>query len=453
VFSLLAAHLVRRARPGGSFRIGIALLAAAFFALHPMRVESVAWATERRDVLGSCFFLLAVFCHLRWNETGQRRWYGAGLGVFVLCLLSKALVVLPAVLLILDAYLPRRGADRQGWAFWRRSLLEKTPFFALAAAFSALALRAQAHSGALVSMADHGVLARAAQAGYGLVFYVRATWFTLSWYPLYERPVPLDPLAPAFALSLVAACALTAVLVGLRRRLPSLLAVWACYVVLLLPVLGISQSGVQLVADRYSYLAGLGPALLVAVLIGRLWASSSALLSRATCAVATAVVLIGWTGLSRRQLGVWRNDETLWRHVLTGGPSALAHHNLGNLLAQRGDLVAAVSELTEALRVAPSYPRPWSTLKPILEQTGGRLEKPQLDDLVPVLERALVHHQGSEIAHYTLGLALTQARDDRAAVRCFERALILAPGHQGATWARSMAKERLRGPEPDPRTR
>jgi protein O-mannosyl-transferase len=447
--ALLAAELFRRSRGNGrrseDLALGVlAALAAALFALHPMRVESVAWATERRDVLSACCFLLCLLFYLKRFSAARpraaRAWYAASLAAFLLGLLAKAQVALPGVLLVLDAWPLRRFASR---ASARRALAEKLPYFALSAAAAAVALRAQASAGALVSTAEHGPFARLAQAAYGLVFYLRAT-FARAWYPLYERPVPLDPGEPRFLLSMLAAALGIALLLALRRRFPSVFAAAAAYLVLLAPVLGTAQSGVQLVADRYSYLANVGWAIATAAGIGVWWRRARMSTSRAGRAAWAALVLgvlALWTGQTRAQTRVWRDDETLWRHVLRGGPSALAENNLAHLLLQRGETAPAVEHLRRSLAVVPSYARPWPTLKTLL--ATGAVEPAAARELVPVLRRSIPYQERSAGAHLTLGLALARAGLDREALAELDRALALAPGDPEMVFQRKVIEERL----------
>src|SRR5881628_897872 len=271
VFFFVVRWLLTRALPSPSER-GYALavsagVAALVFAIHPLRVESVAWVTERRDVLSGLFYLVAILLYLRACEgmARGRGWYWLSVAVFVCALLSKSMVVnLPVVLLILDVYPLRRLGGAVGW--WsepaQRVYVEKIPFVLLAAAASAIAVMAQSSVHAAASLAQLSVPGRLAISAYGVSFYLWKMVVPLNLSPLYERPLTLDPSAMPFVLSYGLVLALTAIVLALRRRAPGLLAVWFAYVVVLLPVLGIFQSGPQIAADRYTYLAGLGWALL-----------------------------------------------------------------------------------------------------------------------------------------------------------------------------------------------
>src|SRR6266568_753690 len=188
--------------------------AALVFAIHPLRVESVAWATERRDVLSGLFYLLTILLYLRACERRARGrgWYWLSVAVFGCALLSKSMVVnLPVVLLILDVYPLRRLGGALGW--WsepaRRVYVEKIPFVLLAAAASAIAVMAQSSVHAAASLAQLSVPGRLAVSAYGLSFYLWKMVVPVNLSPLYELRPPLNPGATPFLLSYGVVVALT----------------------------------------------------------------------------------------------------------------------------------------------------------------------------------------------------------------------------------------------------
>lgn len=221
-----ARRLIAAALPGtssGALALGSAV-AALLFAVHPLRVESVAWATERRDVLCGLFYLLTVLAYLRYCASASRRWYRLSLAFLAAALLSKAMAVtLPVVLLLLDGYPLRRRA-------WR----EKLPFFALSLAAGAVALVAQRVAGATSTVAFLGPLERVAIACYSLAFYLWKTLVPRHLSPIYELPARVDAFAPSYVASALAVLALSALAIALRRRWPAFTVVWASYVVTVL---------------------------------------------------------------------------------------------------------------------------------------------------------------------------------------------------------------------------
>jgi hypothetical protein len=363
VFYFVALRILGWARPapgnGGHQRLaGAAVCAALLFALHPLRVESVAWATERRDVLSGLFYLVAILLYFRACERGERGergrgWYWGAVGVFACALLSKSMAVsLPVVLLILDVYPLRRLGGFTGW--WgdpaRPVYLEKIPFMVLAVAASAAAFLAIAPLRNMASLDHLNLLGRLAVSAYGLSFYLWKTIAPFDLLPLYAFP-KVNPTAPPFLLSYGVVLALTALGWILRRRVPGLPAVWVAYVVTLLPVLGIFQNGPQIAADRYTYLAGLGWALLA----GAGLAAFRQPLAFLAPALAVAV-LVGLGALTWAQTRVWRDSETLWSHAVAIDPnSPIAQSNLGVVRARQGRLAEAIEHYRNALAVEPNH--------------------------------------------------------------------------------------------------
>ena len=336
----------------GALRAGAAV-AALIFAVHPLRVESVAWITERRDVLCGVFFLLAVLCYLRALDSGaRRRWYWLAVALAALALASKAMAVtLPAVLLLLDVYpLGRFGPGR--WL--RRDVwLEKLPFALLSAAAAILAIVAQRSVGTLSDLRDVGIAERLGLAAYGLVFYVWKTLVPTGLAPLYETPYDGATLTPWFAASAVIVAAGAVALVRVRRRWPGVTAAGAAFVVLLLPVLGLLHFGLHIVADRNTYFAGLVLALLAGAAVLRvLHGVQSPMAARATGAAALVVIVLLGV-LTWRQSGVWRDSRTLWTHAVAVSPSSVAHAKLGVLLDAEGRTEEAIGHFREAVRLRP----------------------------------------------------------------------------------------------------
>src|SRR6059036_79209 len=318
VFFFVVRRILTLALPSPSERGHALAVAAGFaalvFAIHPLRVESVAWVTERRDVLSGLFYLSAILMYLRACERGARGrgWYWAAVGLFAGALLSKSMVVnLPFVLLILDVYPLRRLGGFVGW--WsepaRRIYVEKIPFVLLAAAASAVAVMAQLSKGAMISVAHLSALGRLAVSAYGLSFYLWKMVVPLNLSPLYMRPPTVDPEAPPFILSYALVLAITAIVLALRRPVPGLPAAWVAYVVVLLPVLGILKSGPQIAADRYTYLAGLGGAILAGAGLLSCWRTKRFLIPG--CAVC---VVVGLGVLTWDQVQVWHDSGKLWTH-------------------------------------------------------------------------------------------------------------------------------------------
>ena len=331
-------------------------VAAAFgalcFAVHPLRVESVVWLTERRDVLSCLFLLTTLLAYLHRAGGGAFAWTLVSLGCFLLSLCSKAWgITLPAVLLLLDAYPLRRL--RPGSL--RRLALEKAPYVVISAVFAALAVWAQSSIEAMRSWSDHGLLQRCAQAAYGLVFYAVKTLAPFGLSHMYVLEEDLAPLTPVYLGAASVVLAVTALAWRLRRRFPGLLTAWLAYAVLVSPVLGLAQSGWQKVADRYAYLACIPFAALAATAVLRA-AGRRRARPAAFAAAGAALVFLGT--LTWHQVRVWADSERLWGRALELDPrNYVALHNLSVVLYREERYDDALARELAALDFHPEQNR------------------------------------------------------------------------------------------------
>ena len=372
----LIAAIDGRAQEAGA-RPALALasaFSALLFGVHPLRVESVAWITERRDVLCGFFFLLTVLAYLKSVE-GDRgfrspaRWLS--LGAFTAALLSKASAMpIPAVLLLLDIYPLRRLQ-----AGWRRLLVEKLPYMALAVAAAVIALIALRQGVAVTSYDRYGAGARVGMVAYSLLFYPIAFLWPMHLSPMYELPARVNLGAWPFLPALLALVAVTGTLVLARRRWPAILAAWTYSALMVFPVSGVVHSGSQLVNDRYSYLSGLGFALLgggalrAGLALRERGRVSRPVAAGVAAAAALTVVLLGlstWT-----QTHAWRDPEALWRWAVDMDPAcALCHGNLGAAITESptgsARLEEAETHLRRALALRPDSPIPYFNLGNLL---------------------------------------------------------------------------------------
>jgi hypothetical protein len=353
-FFAVAHRLLARGLPGTP-RDHIALGAAAaalFFAVHPLRVESVAWVTARRDVVSGLFFMLALLAWLRSIEGARRRcWYLGSLGLFAGALLSKALTLgLPVVLLVLDVYPLRRLGGGRGWRV-RSVWLEKVPYLLMAAAAAVVAIAATPAS-ARASLEAMSLEARALVAVHGLTFYIVKTVGSV----------------------MIAA----ALVVAMRRRWPALAGAAVVYVTLLFPTLGFFATGPQAVADRYSYLPCLGWALVVGGVVARRWAG------RRYVPVVAGAVLATLLVLTAQQVRVWRSSVTLWGHAVALEPAnRFARINLGAAYAAEGRTAEAIVQYREVLRISRDK-APWYEVLGWLYASRG-----QIAEALPLLVEAL----------------------------------------------------------------
>ena len=361
---------------GLPIRLG-AGLAALFWALHPLRVESVAWITERRDVVSGCFALITVLTYLAAAQRGgsgdrlHTGLYWVSAAAFLLAAFAKSIVVgLPLALVVLDVYPLRRltfapGSLRQA-DWWRRTLrlaiIEKLPFIGIAALAAGAMLAIGFRWGILAPLAAESFPERIALTAHSLVFYLGKTIWPWPLSPLYTLYRPLDPLAARYLTAAAVAGALTVACWALRRRWPAALTAWVVYVVTLLPASGVFPNGPQLAADRYSYLPGVAWAVLAGAAVPwawRAWRQGRLAAPFAGAAVAaTLVLLAGLTALTERQITVWRDSVTLWRHAAWADPASdLPIFYLGWALADAGRFDDARAHFEGALdRVPTSLP-------------------------------------------------------------------------------------------------
>lgn len=420
VYFLLGRRLLRLAKPElpETTNLIAAAVAALWFAVHPLRVESVVWATERRDVLSGLFFLLTLDAYLRSrSEARGGRWYLISLAWFTLSLLAKGIgVTMPLVLLILDYYPLRRRLDQL-----KSALLEKVPYALLAALFAAVGVLSQFRSGAAASLRALGPTERLAQCFFGLAFYFEKTIWPAGLSPMYARPPDVHLVSPLFAAPAAAVLIAGAGLLAVRNRFPALIAASAYYLVVLLPVLGLIPLGAQLAADRYSYLACLAWPLLAA---GALAVKPRLLPSLGFAGAGFSALLAVATV---RQIAAWHDSEALWRRALSVSPdNHIAHNYLANVLIGEGRIDEGLAQAEEALRLAPGYGDAHANLGSILMQRGdarGAIEH----------YRAAVAAAPDKAAYaYNLGVLLAQVGRTDEAIEQYRASLRLDPARSDA---------------------
>ncbi|HVO95556.1 MAG TPA: tetratricopeptide repeat protein [Terriglobales bacterium] len=431
VLPLVAPTLARPKDPAVRIAAGFAAL---LFAIHPLRVEPVAWASGRENVVAGPFFILTLVCYLRAVDRAASiaaywKWMVTAWLAFALSLLGKgAGVTLPIALLILDIYpLGRFQIAGETWFGLRawRILWEKAPFFILALIAGLLAIYGKQQSKLMYGLAQYGLADRAVQTVYGLGFYLWKTLLPLDLSPLYE----MEALSPSEARFLLSAALLLTITIAfwlLRRRWPWGLASWAYYIVVLLPYIGVAQNGPQVAADRYSYLACLPWPIIAGVGLLYCWRARqqnrlSAPVFRSIQA-SSVCVLVLFSFLTWRQAQVWRDSETLWRHALViNEKSFFAHHFLGSALLVKGKTEAAVEQFRRSLTLNPGYASAHAGLASALAEHG------ELDQSVEEYQKALALDPDSLETHYSLGRVLTKRGEADAAIIQYQQALGINP--------------------------
>ena len=428
-FYFVTKRLLRLALPAPSsdedgLRLGAAF-AALVFSAHPLRVETVAWVSAQHYSLSAVFYLLSIGAYLRARDgrdsAHARRWRWAALGAFVLSLLSYSVAMtLPLVLLILDAYPLRRLDFSRGWGRrLREAVWEKAGFFAAAAAAGVVQVFARRAARALLSIEGYPLDLRLAETVYGLAFYLRKTLWPVRLLPFYRIPRHFDALSAAFVMSAVAVLLGAAGLLAARRRWPAGLAVAACYAVGLLPVLGIVQAGLQLVADRYSYLPCLSWAALAGAALSLAWRRPGL---RGWALTLSAGLIAALGGLTWGQIGIWKDDLRLWEYTLSLDPERPdLHYDLAYSLARRGRLDEAARHYREAIRLGED-----SRARVNLGNVLLALRRP--GEAALEFEEVLRSHPRNIPSRYDLGLALLSQGKISDALAQYRELLKIEPG-------------------------
>lgn len=391
-------------------------LVAALFALHPLRVESVAWVSERKDVLCAFFFLLTLHSYFNYTTATRHRvvWYATALALFALGLLSKPmLVTLPCVLLLLDVW-PLERVPRG----FKSLVVEKIPFFLLSAASCFATYHAQQLGGAVRTLEGLPLGARLANAIFSVARYVG-----LSFHPddlaIYY---PHSGNTPAFFVLLVAALLAAGAVQSFRRvrSEPHAFVGFFWFLGMLVPVIGLVQVGSQSMADRYTYLPSIGFFIaLVWGLAARVenirWQKSAAIVVVLAALTVSAV-------LTRAQLGRWRDSETLFRHTLAvTRNNFVAHYNLGSTLLTLGRADEAIEQFEKTLALHPRY------AEAHVDLGNALLQKARPLDAVARYQQALALAPNLANAHYNLGTTLLQLGRLDEALPALERAAALQP--------------------------
>jgi hypothetical protein len=339
------------------------------FGIHPLHVESVAWVSERKDLLCALFFLVSIITYAKHTislraETAQNisgprflnRYYLLTLGSFIFSLLSKPMAVtLPLVLLILDRYPFKRMVSLKTFV---ALLIEKVPFIALSLLSSLLTLLAQRSGGSIISTDAVPLSDRLLVGAKSLIDYLWKMIMPLNLMPFYPYPdistISLFSLTYLLPTMLVTGITVTCMIVAKKQKL--WLTLWGYYVITLLPVLGIIQVGTQSMADRYTYLPSLGPFLGMGLAVAwvswktitfKRWKPAVQLLS----AVVAILVFVPMAYLTVKQIGIWKNSIVFWNYVIDREHKEmpLAYNNRGAAFEQRGQLAKAIADYNMAI--------------------------------------------------------------------------------------------------------
>ncbi|CAG1065804.1 hypothetical protein BAC1_01396 [uncultured bacterium] len=420
----------RTARTGAVFA---AFIAAIVFGIHPQHVESVAWVSERKDVLSGFFFLLSLILYLQQAGNSERRLlYWASFASFVFALLSKPMAItLPAVLLILDFYPLKR---LNGPKDLKSLLSEKLPFLALIPAAAFLTVWAQHGDKAMATIEASPIAERLDVATRGFVFYLEKLVYPVDLAPFYVRPLEGEFYNHVFLLSLIATALITGLaLVFWKRR--SLAAAWAYYVVTLLPVIGLVQVSDMAAADRYSYLPSLGPVFFISGVVGML------VLRRPGRLVPVAVILLPllvFSGLlTVRQVAVWKDTVSLWTQEIKVFPTAQAYMKRARAYEAEKKFAEAAADYTVVIN-NDGEGRSGLYMRRALAWKNAGAGESALSDLSESIRLS----PGNYRAYLLRGELLMGSGELAAALADFEKALELSPEDPAALYYAGAAHER-----------
>ena len=415
---------------------------AFLFALHPLHIESVAWISERKDVLSTFFWLLTILAYASYAKKPRFFPYLLSLIFFAMGLMSKPMLVTTPFLLLLLDYWPlnrwtpdnagpqKHGRDptrQERFSLSKAAVLlrEKLPFFALAFISSWVTLLVQKKEGALSSLEVLPFQLRVGNALVAYLGYMRKVFWPSDLTVFYPHPIAVSFWAPAVsALGLVA---LTALVLYFAKSFPFLPVGWFWYLGTLLPVIGFVQVGSQAMADRYTYIPIVGLFIAVAWIVAdlsRLWGLPKLILTASATMLVAVCAITTWT-----YLHLWKNSQPLFEHALqVTENNYLAYGILGEEYAERGDLENAVRLYHGALNINPRFILARNNLGIALAQQGKQ------DLAIDQFTSAIRIKPRNAKAHFNLGTIYEQQGKSDLAIQHYEEALRAQPGYADASF-------------------
>jgi Tfp pilus assembly protein PilF len=404
---------------------------ATIFAAHPLHVESVAWISERKDVLSTFFMFLALYAYVLYAETGRLRDYLAMAAAFALGLMSKPmLVTFPFVLLLLDFWPLRRLS-------WPESVLEKIPLFGLSSISAVIAYRVQDQSGAVAAFVPYDT--RIAKSLLSYITYLRQTFWPVNLAVFY--PYPLKILALTAGAALLILIAITTFTMLRWRTRPYLAIGWFWYLGTLVPVIGLVTIGLQSHADRYMYVPMVGLSMMVA------WSAADIVerwpRSKVPVAVAGAIACVACAVLSFKQISYWNNSGTLYTHTIqVTGENWLAEANLAEyIMWLPGGIPDAIEHLQVSLRLRANNPWAENNMGLALERSD------RCADAIPYFEGALRDRPTLVESANNLAMCLVQNNEFDRAVEMLRNAIRVSPAYPDVHFNLASALSQMPGRE------
>jgi tetratricopeptide (TPR) repeat protein len=409
---------------------GRSAVVAALFGVHPLHVESVAWAAERKDVLSTLFLWLTLWCYAAYARRPDWRQYALVAVMFALGLMSKPMVVTtPAVLLLLDFW-PLRRVTGLRPASWTALLVEKIPLFLMSIGSSVITFVNQAATTAVVSLDKLPPGDRLANAVVSYCAYLGKTFWPVNLAVFYpdRHNIPFVDVALATA----ALVALSAGAWRLARAHPYVPVGWLWYLGTLLPVIGLSQVGDQAMADRFTYVPMVG--ILVIVVWGAVELATAIRLPVAVLRAAAAAGVVACASAAYVQASYWQDDATLWAHALEATPdSYMAHHVIGGMALENGRTEEALAQSAEAVRLNPDFSDARANHGLAL------MDAHRLDEAIAEYREAVRLKPLNPEVHLGLAVALATNGGAKEAIPEYSEAIRLNPSSEAAYFNRGVA--------------
>lgn len=388
---------------------------AAMFALHPLHVESVAWAAERKDVLSGCFWVLTLLLYSRYAEK-RRNGTGSCTPIYLLTLLSfilglmskPMLVTLPVIMLLLDYWPLQRFATARNRGDIYAIVMDKAPFFVCSVLSAALTIYAQRKGGAVVALEWISFTERLQNATVSYLEYIIKTVWPHKLAVLYPFSLPIPLWQVIF--SCTALCIISAASIWWGKRYPFLPVGWFWFLITLLPVIGILQVGNQSMADRYSYIPAIGLFVMAAWGVPALFEMGLGLHRTAECdavvrgnyrmyilPLLASLAIVAAVAVTWRQIGHWKNNFSLYRHALdvTTG-NYIIRYNLGLAYGRSGNTDASIKEFQAAVMIKPYDCRARNMLASTLAEKGD------IDAAIAEFTKSLSVNPNDKDAKYSL---------------------------------------------------
>ncbi|MFQ5442323.1 MAG: tetratricopeptide repeat protein [Thermodesulfobacteriota bacterium] len=394
--------------------------AALLFGLHPLHVESVAWVSERKDVLSAFFYLIAILLYLQYAARGAAKkalYYVMSLIVFALALMSKPMAVsLPIVLLLIDFYPLDRLKHMRG------IIIEKIPFFLLTILSAIVTIWAQHKGEAIQSLKLYTLTDRIVLPARAYIFYLYKMIIPLNLSPIYPRPPEAGILNLPAVISFLILASITAFCV-IKSKKRFLLALWLFYLLTLLPVVGIIKVGDVAMADRYAYLPSVGPFILAGLGLALVMKKAGGRPLKAFLIITAASILVIFALMTRAQTRVWKGPITFWSEIIRVYPERvpIAYNKRGITYAKKGEFNKAAADLTMAIELVEDKAYPYFNRASVFTSLG------RYEEAIKDFSAIITIDPKSTKVYYERGRLYEKTGRYEEALRDFKKVVALQP--------------------------